>query len=128
MEAYWFLLGVLAVWRVTHLLQAEDGPWNLVVRLRRAVGHGFWGHLLDCFACLSLWIAAPAAGLLGRTWTHRALLWLALSGGAILLSRLTQARSSTPAAQYYEDEETDHVVLWKTEEPARGESPKPPIP
>src|SRR5581483_3743261 len=83
------IVGILAVWRLTHLLQAEDGPWELSYRLRRAVGQGFWGKLLDCFYCLSLWAAAPAAWLLGNVWRERILLWLALSGGAILLERAT---------------------------------------
>ena len=61
MKFYWLVVGMLAVWRVTHLLQAEDGPWDVVVRLRQAVGNGFWGKLLDCFHCLSVWIAAPAS-------------------------------------------------------------------
>jgi hypothetical protein len=86
---YWFVLGVLAVWRVTHLLSAEDGPWDVVIRLRRRAGTGFWGTLLDCFYCLSLWIAAPFAVLLGGGWTERLLLWPALSAGAILLERVT---------------------------------------
>lgn len=82
-------LGVLAVWRVTHLLQAEDGPWELVARLRRAAGPGFWGQLLDCFYCLSLWVALPAALLIGSGWREWLLLWLGLSGGAILLEQAT---------------------------------------
>ena len=59
------VLGILGVWRITHLLQAEDGPWDVIVRLRRAAGDGFWGSLLDCFYCLSLWIAARFAAWLG---------------------------------------------------------------
>ena len=83
-----FVLAALATWRVTHLLQAEDGPWDLVVRLRRAAGHGFWGSLLDCFYCLSLWIAAPAALFVSRVPVEWLLCWLALSGGACLLERV----------------------------------------
>ena len=67
MYFYEFLLGTLAVWRITHLLQAEDGPWDVVVHLRRRAGTGFWGQLLDCFYCLSVWIAAPFAVYLGET-------------------------------------------------------------
>src|SRR5215212_9003792 len=89
------LVGVLAVWRITHLLWAEDGPGDIFVRFRRLAGHGFFGRLLDCFYCLSLWVAIPAAWLLGGTWAERGLLWLSLSGGAILLERAT---TRTPAA------------------------------
>jgi hypothetical protein len=89
MSFYGLLLGVLAVWRVTHLLNAEDGPWDLVVRLRQRVGDGFFGRLLDCFYCLSLWVAAPFAVLLGGAASEVVLLWLAMSGGAALLERAT---------------------------------------
>lgn len=118
MDGYWLAIGVLAVWRVTHLLQAEDVPWDLVVRLRRLVGGGFFGKLLDCFYCLSLWVALPAALLLGDGWKERALLWWALSGGAILLERLTRKEPASLPATYYEDKEDEHVMLRKSEDPA----------
>jgi|HubBroStandDraft_6_1064221.scaffolds.fasta_scaffold664302_2 hypothetical protein len=105
---YGLVLGVLATWRVTHLLQAEDGPADLVVRLRRAVGEGFLGSLLDCFYCLSLWIAAPFALFLGATWPERAMLWLAFSGGASLLER---RGPGIPAAIHFEDKEETDVLL-----------------
>jgi len=38
MGFYLFTLSVLCVWRITHLLYAEDGPWDLFVRLRRFAG------------------------------------------------------------------------------------------
>lgn len=88
MRWYWLGLGILGVWRVTHLLAAEDGPWDLIVRVRRAAGNGFLGKLLDCFYCLSLWVAAPFALWIGTGWQERVLLWPALSGAAILLERL----------------------------------------
>lgn len=99
----WYLLavGVLAVWRLTHLLQAEDGPWDVVVRLRAAAGNGVLGALMDCFYCLSVWIALVFAGLLAANWVHAFLLWPALSAGAILLDRATggPTRHITVAAQ-----------------------------
>ena len=104
MRFYWFIIGTLSVWRVTHLLAAEDGPWQFVVRLRRQAGEGFFGELLDCFYCLSLWIAAPVAWVIGESWKERVLLWLALSGGAIFLERTTD-RDRVAAAQYYEEVE-----------------------
>lgn len=59
------------------------------MRLRRRAGNGFWGELLDCFYCLSLWVAAPFALWLGEHLAECLLLWPALSGGAILLERMT---------------------------------------
>lgn len=81
------LLCVLAVWRVTHAIVHEDGPWNVVTRLRQAAGEGFWGQLMDCFYCASLWTSAVAALVIasnGREWV---LSWLAISGTACLLER-----------------------------------------
>jgi len=84
------------VWRVTHLLQAEDGPWDFVVRVRSYAGTGMWGRLMDCFYCLSLWIALPFAWLCGEGWTERLLLWPALSAGAIFLERVNGGLSPQP--------------------------------
>jgi len=108
-DLYRLLLGVLCVWRVTHLFQAEDGPWDVVVRVRRAAGDSFLGRLLDCFYCLSLWVAAPVAWVVGRTPMERALMWMAFSGGAILAERRTSGWLAEPPlkleAEYEEGRE-----------------------
>jgi hypothetical protein len=111
MEFYRLVLGILGVWRIAHLLSAEDGPWDVLVRLRRRAGSGLWGGLLDCFYCLTLWIAAPFALCLGQGWGERALLWPALSAGAILLERVTSGNHKVPPAPYVEDEDSNHAVL-----------------
>ena len=90
------LVVCLAVWRITHLLWGEDGPGDIFVRLRRGAGNGFFGRVLDCFNCLSLWIAAPVAWFTANGWFERVLFWLALSGGAIVVERLTCRASTTP--------------------------------
>lgn len=118
MRFYWLVLAVLGVWRLTHLLQAEDGPWDLVLRLRRRAGGGFWGRLMDCFHCLSLWVAVPFAYFLGESTGERLLLWLAISGGAILLLRATENRASDESQQmplYYEEEGVDDGMLRRSE-------------
>jgi hypothetical protein len=88
--AFWieFALAVLATWRLTHLLVSEDGPADVVVRLRRRLGAGFAGKLMDCFQCLSLWIAAPMAFFVTRRPLELLLAWLAISGAACLVERL----------------------------------------
>jgi hypothetical protein len=108
------MIPTLSVWRVTHLLNAENGPWDLVVRLRRVAGGSFFGQLLDCFYCLSLWVALPAALLVGHGAKDIVLLWLALSAGAILLERLTMRPAAVPPATYWE-EKGDPDVLRKEE-------------
>jgi Protein of unknown function (DUF1360) len=108
MQFYWLVLGGLATWRLTHLLCLEDGPWDLVVRLRRAVGNGFWGKLLDCFHCLSLWVAAPLAFFIGAIWLERIFLWLALSAFAILLEQATASKpAAPPLARFLEDKDPE---------------------
>ncbi len=119
MKFYWFLLGALAVWRITHLLNAEDGPADVLVRLRRLAGTGFWGGLLDCFYCLSLWVAAPLVFVLAENGMERLLLWPALSAAAIILERVTQARANHPApgqAWYFEPTQEDTDALLRREE------------
>lgn len=86
---YRFILGVLSVWRITHLLNAEDGPWDVLVSFRKLLASGIGGELLDCVQCLSLWIALPFALMLGDHWPEKLLLWPALSAGGILLERLS---------------------------------------
>ncbi len=122
MRFYWLALGILAVWRITHLLNAEDGPWDLFVRFRRLAGSGFWGSLLDCFYCLSVWIAAPFAWWLGGDWKERLLLWPALSAGAILAERLTADRGGgdAPPAVHYEERGDPDGLLREQETTGPG--------
>ena len=115
MNFYWLLLAILGVWRITHLLNAEDGPWNLLVRFRRAIGDGVLGQLLDCFYCLSLWIAIPFAWVVGQSWKERLLLWPALSGAAILLERATAPPKAEPAPLYFEDKEGSDVLRQESD-------------
>jgi hypothetical protein len=109
---YWFGLAVLGVWRITHLLSSEDGPWNLFARLRRRLDGSFWAGLLDCFYCLSVWVSAPFAFWAGANLKERVLLWPALSAAAILIERATARLEQGPPAEYFEHGgEQDHVVL-----------------
>lgn len=87
----WFLLVVcvLATWRLSHLVAREDGPFDAVLRLRARAGDGMLGRLMDCPYCLSIWFAAPAALLLAHRLPEWCAAWLAISGGASLLERLT---------------------------------------
>jgi hypothetical protein len=101
-----FVVGAAAVWRVTHLLHAEDGPWDAFARLRKLAGKVGLGKMFDCFYCLSVWVAAPFAVAIGVDWKARVLLWAALSGAAILLERVTtRSGESAPAAEWYEEPE-----------------------
>jgi hypothetical protein len=94
------ILSILAVWRLTHLLWAEDGPWSLAVQLRE------WANkrgtrVFDCLYCLSLWVALPATSLVAKSFAGLLLGWFAISGGAILLERLIS--ETAPPATWQED-------------------------
>jgi hypothetical protein len=99
-----FVLASFAVWRLTHLLVEEDGPADAVVRTRAHLGQGQLGELMDCFYCLSVWIAAPASLAVARRRSELPLVWLALSGAACLLERATAERRADPPAA---------IVDWK---------------
>jgi len=106
--AFRFLVGAFGTWRVTHLLVEEDGPADMVVRLRRRAGDGWVGSAMDCFYCLSIWTAAPVTAAVVRRPREAPLTWLALSGAACLLERATT-------------EKGDLDVLW--EQAQEGASP-----
>jgi hypothetical protein len=93
-----FVLCALALWRVTHLFVAEDGPWDVIVRLRVRLGDSQAGRAMDCFYCLSLWLAilftfAVASHLL--SWI---ISWLSLSATASLLEQATNPNINQPRA------------------------------
>jgi uncharacterized protein DUF1360 len=93
-----FALASLATWRVTHLLAEEDGPAGVVARLRVSLGHGQLGELMDCFFCLSIWVAVPFSVAITRRRREAPLTWLALSGAACLLELATQRPTAADAA------------------------------
>jgi protein-S-isoprenylcysteine O-methyltransferase Ste14 len=108
------VLAVLAVWRVTHLLASEDGPGDLVFHLRARLGSSFLGRLMDCFYCLSLWVAIPFTLVVAHQILACVLTWLALSGAACLLERMTTGR--TEIEQEKIEGGTPHAMLRPEEE------------
>jgi hypothetical protein len=84
-----FVISSLAVWRVTHLISHEDGPFDTVIKFRKLVGQGHLGNLLDCFYCLSFWVAIPFTLYLAHHWLDGVVICIALSGAACLLFKLT---------------------------------------
>ncbi len=113
----WFrlTLSVLATWRVAHLIAHEDGPWDVIVRLRRRAGDGMLGKLMDCPYCLSLWIAAPLAPLLAGTPGAWCVAWLAISGGASLLEKFSRSdRQLNPTIFPLEGDYDDALLRTET--------------
>lgn len=104
MDAYLStLLGSLATWRAAHMIHAERGPGRVFERLRHAAGGGPVGQAIECFYCLSLWVAAPMALLLSRDSVERLLLWLGLSAAAIGLERVNGHWTVPAVASFFED-------------------------
>ena len=84
-----FVLAALATWRLTHLFANEDGPARFAARLRTVLANSALGVLADCFGCLSLWIAIPLAFFVSTRPLELVVAWLALSGSAFLLERIS---------------------------------------
>jgi hypothetical protein len=82
-----FVLTALVTWRLTHLFVAEDGPADLIIRLRRLLGDSIAGQAMDCFYCLSVWIALPLTAVVTRN-VGALLVWPALSAAACLFERI----------------------------------------
>ena len=101
-----FVITVLVTWRITHLLSKEDGPFDIIYLIRKKAGTGFLGKLLDCFYCVSIWIALPLGIWLGNIWWEKILYWLALSGAACLLEQATTnspGNKNNKQPEYFED-------------------------
>jgi len=107
-----FVLAVFATWRITHLLANEDGPADLIVRLRGRLGDGVVSKLMDCFYCLSLWVAAPMAFLVCGRPLDLLLTWLALSGAACLLERMGREPVVIQPIPQTKEGDWDHGMLW----------------
>jgi hypothetical protein len=105
-----FILSTLVVWRVTHLLAAEDGPWEMIAGMRSAIGNSVFGRLMDCFGCLSIWVSIPFAFVVSRRIQDDLLIWLALSAAAFLLERATAQPLIIEKSVEATEGEPDHVL------------------
>ncbi len=113
-----FILGSFGVWRVTHLLHVEKGPWNILERFRSLMRNILKTQLADCFYCLSFWVGMLAAFTIpSPSVRQRLFIALACSAGAIFL-QLLKLRLNTPIATiekplYWEDKAADAETLNK---------------
>jgi hypothetical protein len=85
-----FLLALLGVYRLSHMIAMEDGPFDMFAELRDAVGQRTWiGRGLHCVLCVSFWASLLGAlGLLPMGVATFVLVWLGLAGGCLVLHRL----------------------------------------
>jgi hypothetical protein len=101
-----FLLAALATWRLASLMTRERGPYELVARLRARARDSMLGRALQCFYCASLWIAAPLALLVTTSVPRAVVVWVALSGAACLLDRVSsRALDAVPLDELHPDGE-----------------------
>lgn len=84
-----YVIFVVVVWRLTHLISSEDGPFDIIFRLRKLLGNSFFGKLMDCFYCLSIWCGLACAWYAADNWKEVIVLTLYYSGASILLEKLT---------------------------------------
>jgi hypothetical protein len=89
----YFVITII-VWRITHLISSEDGPFDIIIRFRKLLGESFWGKLMDCFYCLSIWIGLLCACVEANGIREGIILTLYYSGSAILLEKLTDKTPS----------------------------------
>lgn len=98
---YHFVLSVFAAWRITHLISKEDGPFDLIYRIRKHIGQGFFAKLLDCFYCLSIWVAIPFGIWIGTTVVEKIVCIIAVSGAACIIQKIIENNKPNPP-QYFE--------------------------
>lgn len=60
------IIGGLAVWRLAHMLVVEDGPKDIIAKLRARLAEkqkssGGLYDAFSCVACMSFWIGSVAA-------------------------------------------------------------------
>jgi len=97
-----FAMGALATWRVAHMVAYEDGPFDIIVRLRARAGDSLLGGLMDCLYCLTVWVAVPFTVWAVRGRRNTVPVSIAMSGAACLLERVAGSaadnRGSRPAS------------------------------
>lgn len=101
MSALELFAGILATWRVSSLIAREEGPWEVLTRLRYLLGERYnersqpYGttmisKLAGCIWCNSIWVGLLVVLIYELSPT--AYLWvtmpLSLSAGAIALEEL----------------------------------------
>ena len=91
----YFILSVLAVYRVSYMIANEDGPLDMFVFIREKAGQKNWiGRGLNCVLCISFWLSAiPAAttilivGFFRSNFESFVLCWFAIAGGVLIIQK-----------------------------------------
>jgi hypothetical protein len=92
-----FILGCLAVFRLSELFVLDNGPFGVFRKLRNLFPEGSnLDDLLECYYCASGWFAIFVTSLTHAvvlfTWPVAVLWWLAIWGGAVAIYRVVPCR------------------------------------
>lgn len=88
-----FLISSLAVWRITHMLLEENGPWELFKRVQNwsdSRNPNVLKEMLQCFYCTSVWVSLPFAIYLGANFIEYIIYTMALSAVAMLIQTIKE--------------------------------------
>ena len=90
MELQYFVVLSFCVYRISHLLSQEDGPFNFVINFRKLFGKSQLGQLMDCFFCISIWISFILSFIFVKDTIGNILMeGFAISGAAVAIHKLT---------------------------------------
>ena len=105
-DMFVFALAVLACYRLAILIASDDGPGDVLLRLRARLGAYDYGddgrpetsagRLVSCEYCVGVWIAAALALLLFPIGLMSFVYWLSIAGGQAFLWSVTDAGTSQP--------------------------------
>jgi hypothetical protein len=94
MRWFFFILGSLATFRLSHLFTKERGPFAVFERLRNAMpsGRGSAKEWLSCIFCFSLSASALVClilrlGGMNLNWEEWVLTWLSFSGITLIINQ-----------------------------------------
>jgi hypothetical protein len=78
---------------------------------RQWLGSSFLGSLMDCFNCISIWVAAPLALYISHEPLRWLLVWLATSGAVCLLEKIGPEPVFIEQIPKLHEGEPDHGML-----------------
>ena len=76
----WFVFCALAGWRLAVLFSYEEGPFNILVHVRRLLVTLGLKRIVGCFHCAALWISIAVVLCVYRVQYSSVLMVLSLAG------------------------------------------------
>jgi len=84
------LIGILATYYLTLVMHAYDGLFGVFARIRAKAPEQIQ-DMIECFVCLSFWIAGIMSFVVGVTGISNWIVTtLAFAGGAVIIRKVTQ--------------------------------------